>query len=232
MLACVVSVSVSRVHDVKKPTHATVHTPPSWSDILATDGWVIVAVCYIAPRVPMPYSVSHVTRKFPRRRPLLFLKVYRDREGRSGGDGADPNEEGEASDAIHSFNFMQGHLPTMMWEDLLRLQAGGDDNVGVGDAVIPDGKGGSGSSVPGGPGVRSTVPAIPGKTAADAAKIARKKRDAAKADERSMQKLRLEASGLISKISAGIDAEPAGKDALDDDEEDRRAEEAADKVDR
>lgn len=196
----------------------------------------------------MPYSVSHVTRSclpFPRRRPLIFPKVFREKESKSGGDGADRNEKGEVSDAKHSFEFMQGHLPTMMWEDPLRLQAGGDDNVGVGDAVIPDGKGGSGSSVPGGPGVRSTVPAIPAKTtsdaapaipaktAADAAKISRKKkRDAAKADERSMQKLRLEASGLISKISAGIAAETAAKDALDDDEEDRRAEEAADNIDR
>ncbi|CAB1100861.1 unnamed protein product [Ectocarpus sp. CCAP 1310/34] len=60
---------------------------------------------------------------------------------------------------------MRGSLPTMLWEDGIELSGGGDDETyRPGDIVLPDGHPGSGSSVPGGPGVRGRGEATPARS--------------------------------------------------------------------
>ena len=82
---------------------------------------------------------------------------FKSNETQSGGAGADEGEDGEGPvDAQHAWDFMQGKLSTLIWEDGIRLVAGGDDNNQSGNAIIPDGFPGSGSSIPGGPGVRGS----------------------------------------------------------------------------
>ncbi|CAM9562088.1 unnamed protein product, partial [Pylaiella littoralis] len=73
----------------------------------------------------------------------------------SGGAGADTDDEGDPENAIHPFEFMSGSIPTMLWEDGIALLGGDDSKSGAGEAIIPDSHPGSGSSVPGGPGVRT-----------------------------------------------------------------------------
>ncbi|CAM9488537.1 unnamed protein product, partial [Pylaiella littoralis] len=62
---------------------------------------------------------------------------------------------GDPENAIHPFEFMSGSIPTMLWEDGIALLGGDDSKSGAGEAIIPDSHPGSGSSVPGGPGVRT-----------------------------------------------------------------------------
>ncbi|CAN0300844.1 unnamed protein product [Pylaiella littoralis] len=50
---------------------------------------------------------------------------------------------------------MSDSIPTMLWEDGIALLGGDDSKSGAGEAIIPDSHPGSGSSVPGGPGVRT-----------------------------------------------------------------------------
>lgn len=64
--------------------------------------------------------------------------------------------DGQVLDAVHAFQFMGGRLATMLWEDGMRVNGGGDESGLSADVIIPDGHPGSGSSVPGGPGVRAT----------------------------------------------------------------------------
>lgn len=97
---------------------------------------------------------------------------YKSNETQSGGAGADDagGEDGDVVNAIHPFEFMGGRLATMLWQDGIRIFAGGDDTNFTGDTIIPDGHPGSGSSVPGGPGVRPTVEAKPAQAAIRAKK--------------------------------------------------------------
>ncbi|CAM9368507.1 unnamed protein product, partial [Pylaiella littoralis] len=75
--------------------------------------------------------------------------LFRDREDVSGGAGADPSSDGEDSgDSRHAFHFMGGRLATMLWEDGIRVVAGGNESKFTGDPVNPDSHAGSGSSIP------------------------------------------------------------------------------------
>lgn len=84
-------------------------------------------------------------------------QVFKSNETRSGGAGAGPTAEGRFVAAGHPFDFMGGRAATMIWEDGIRIVAGGDDNNLTIEAIIPDWQPGSGSSVPGGPGVLQMV---------------------------------------------------------------------------
>ncbi|CAB1120800.1 unnamed protein product [Ectocarpus sp. CCAP 1310/34] len=90
---------------------------------------------------------------------------FKENEQRSGGAGADATQDGGFVNARHPFQFMRGSLPTMLWEDGIELSGGGDDETyRPGDIVLPDGHPGSGSSVPGGPGVRGRGEATPARS--------------------------------------------------------------------
>ncbi|CAM9979332.1 unnamed protein product [Pylaiella littoralis] len=124
----------------------------------------------------------------------------------SGGDGADAGEDGDPTNAIHPFEFMSGSLPTMLWEDGIAL-LGGDENGGGGDAIIPDSQPGSGSSVPGGPGVLSIQErAGTGIKPPPKVKKERKGRQAKKGQE-DFGEVRAGAERIVAKASQAIDHE-------------------------
>lgn len=100
---------------------------------------------------------------------------FKSNEKQSGGADAEKNENGQCVNAIHPFEFMGGRLATMLWEDGIRLVAGGDDTNFTCDVVIPDEQPGAGSSVPGGGGVRGTVGASGSYKPATSAKSKRSK---------------------------------------------------------
>ena len=135
-----------------------------------------------------------------------LLQVFKVNETQSGGVGAD-EEDGQPVNAVHPFEFMGGRLATMIWEDGVRLVGGGDDTNQSASAIIPDGHPGSGSSVPGGPGVRATSapstgapePDNPnsGKTKPGKTKPGRSKKSKNSHDE--------ERAGLVSKANMLLD---------------------------
>lgn len=136
----------------------------------------------------------------------MACQEFLSKQAKSGGDGADAGEDGDPTNAIHPFEFMSGSLPTMLWEDGIAL-LGGDENGGGGDAIIPDSQPGSGSSVPGGPGVLSiqertgTVIKPPPKV-----KKERKGRQAKKGQE-DFGEVRAGAEMLVAKMSQAVDHE-------------------------
>eukprot|EP00903_Cladosiphon_okamuranus_P005786 g5733.t1 len=147
--------------------------------------------------------------------------AFKANETQSGGVGAD-EEDGEPVDAKHSFNFMYGRLPTMIWEDGIRLVAGGDDTNPMGSVIIADGQPGAGSSVPGGPGVRGSPDsnAAPssgasksgtscsGETISGKPKSGTKKKQ--KTNEQTRDKLFAKAHTVMDKLSRSVDGEATG----------------------
>ena len=96
--------------------------------------------------------------------------------------------------------FMGGKLATMLWEDGIQIVSGGDESNFTGDPVIADSHAGSGSSVPGGPGVRSTAPRQPAGDSKAAGASKRRKGQPDKNEE-----LRANAALVVGQMKASAD---------------------------
>lgn len=157
----------------------------------------------------------------------MATQKYRADENQSGGAGAETQANGEIADAIHPFEFMGGRLCTMLWEDGMRLVGGGDESKFTGDVIIPDGHAGSGSSVPGGPGVRATAKVNSGSSSSK--QVKKPKHGGGEAER---EALAAKAGGLIATLQAAAEREIKGLEADKGDDKDSVLEGLVDDVSR
>lgn len=163
------------------------------------------------------------------------FQQFKSNETQSGGAGADPTEDGGFEEAIHPWQFMGGRLPTMLWEDGCRIFGGGDDFHFTGDAILADDDAGSGSSIPGGPGVRSAaskhrVGAGAGSSPQVTVKAEKKLKKEKAAAARS--RVTAEAGELVGMLKSAIGRHVANLDASPDEDKADACEEKMDKVKR
>lgn len=140
-------------------------------------------------------------------------------EGKKAGDN-----EVSWKDAKHTWEFCMGNRSIMLWNDMLRLNLGGEDLAVVTDVVITDGMLGSGSSVPVGTGTRSMMGGMSGseeeRRASDKARDKRR-RKAGKCTEEA-EKAAAEIRAYVATLRKGdslkmaMADEAAGEDAADD----------------
>lgn len=123
------------------------------------------------------------------------------------GQGADANGSIRRKNATHLWQFCDGKLGVLLFNDILFLKGGGDVSH-FGDIVIPDGGAGMGSSIPGGPGHRGMGEGedLAATNEAQASRKRAKLSEAAKRSVREDQKLHL-LQGIAATLQAQCEAE-------------------------
>lgn len=161
----------------------------------------------------MPFAMRFLS---PREHAGVLRK--RDKSGGVGADevddGDDANDHGaeadgsrKRKDAIHVWEFCDGKLGVLLFNDIMSIKGGGDASH-YGDVIIPDGGVGMTSSIPGGPGCRG-MGGVEDVAATNDARASRSKArlsEAAKRSNREDQKVDL-FKGCVATMQAQQEAD-------------------------